>query len=162
MTTQKKKILHLPASAASDTDRAETTPLALIYELIGCEWATTHFMDGRIIPQYTFNLPCVQEKSHPDQECRTCVHCRLMRVQTAHVHRYHHHGMVIPLTEEQGQGVLEALAQEGATPLERQSWKDHVQIQEQVRQEAEARHAQARSSEQQQTGPNGVIPIREA
>jgi hypothetical protein len=80
------------------------TPLSLKLEVTSCRFATVIFPDGKTMPEFIFDRPCVMGKDRPDLDCRHCIHHRILpygATQPAHHNRYEGHGMVMPVADEQ-------------------------------------------------------------
>ncbi len=107
----------------SELERAAATPLAIRLECVGCEFAAMTFPAGEFMPRFHFQTPCPFGKSRPDQECRTCVHRRIIAVGTTEsptAYRYYGQGAIWPLADEPtADQVLRLLG----SPLRRPAWK---------------------------------------
>lgn len=144
---------------AREVARAQSSSLSLSFELVGCQLATTHTTEGRIIPQATFHAPCVLGKTAPDQDCRHCQYHTLTRYGAGRApdgsYRYPHYGAVIPLTEAQAEQLAGFLDTLGTGQLTNPAWADQVERDRQAAAEQERRHAAARAMEAQQRGKVG-------
>lgn len=139
---------------------AKATPLALAFQLVGCQLARPLGVDGgeRVIPTgYEFSVPCVRGYDAPNQECRTCGYCVIRPVgeAAAFQNRYHGHGLIIPVTEEQADAIVDGLDAQGTHALKRPVWEDHFERQRAAIQRQHEDEARARQLERQQAGPFG-------
>lgn len=105
----------LDEAAAAEAAKIKT-PLALGFLLTSCRFATLHdpTAPGDIMPSFSFEtIPCVQGKSAPDQDCRTCQYVHLIPLgfkAAPHEQRYLGAGLVFPIKdEEQARKVATAL-----------------------------------------------------
>lgn len=135
------------------------------FELVGCMYAHMAWPNPEsAIPVYTFHPPCPFGKSIPDQDCRDCAHVRFHPVGTEQEianHRYHRHGMIIPLTEADADAVLETALGTGTAPLRRPEWRAY---QDRLNAAAEARRRdeeRARELERRQVGQATQLRIEE-
>ena len=107
---------------AQEQQRAKS-PLALRFEVVSCEFATTVLPPGRMIPIYTFHPPCPFGKTQPDQDCRMCRHVKLLPMGASDAwwaHRYIGVGAVFPIPDEAcADEVVAALEAHDALPLQR-------------------------------------------
>lgn len=143
---------------------AQRSPLSLSFELVACEYANMTWEENRAIPTYTFHPPCPFGKTIPDQDCRDCAHVRFHPIgQEQHVaaHRYHRHGMIVPVTEEDADAIMDAATARGTAPLGRPQWVHYFRRQEA---EAEARRQdqdRARDLERRQMGTHATRQVVE-
>lgn len=100
------------------------TPLALKLEIVSCRWAREHYDAGKTFP--TIIVPagrCWLGKTTTDQDCRCCSQVKLVPYGInlpPHERRYHEHGMVIPIPDEETSDALaEALHEANLLPLRR-------------------------------------------
>ncbi len=145
-----------------EAQRAAGSPLALVFELLGCEYASMVLPEGRVIPEYHFTtVPCPFGKSQPDQDCRECRHHRVLRhgADQVHAHRYQGYGKVIPVTEAQAQAVEAMLATANTRALRRPAWEAHHAAQQAAIAERHAQEAEAAAKAQRQTGRHAQ-PVR--
>lgn len=137
---------------------AASSPLAVSFQLIGCAFATTDY--GNVageIPEYHFHPPCPFGKARPDQDCRTCSYVQIIPVgsdqrRAAFRHRYHGHGLVIPITDDVADKLVDVLAGEGCVPLARPAWQDYFAQREQDALLQQEREQRARDLELRQSG----------
>lgn len=112
--------------AAHEAARAQNTPLALRFELVGCEFATPDWSAGGVIPNYTFRPPCPFGKKQPDQDCRSCIHHKIHVLGAGEPYwrqRYHGRGYVFPVADEAtADALLEVLEAHDGAPLLRPDW----------------------------------------
>lgn len=131
--TLEQHIASAPQVEAREALMAAKSPLALIYELIGCEYATMHFEEGQAIPRYEFSMhPCIYGKRRPDQDCRDCAHVMYHRMGNIgtqlpmYEKRYPNAGVVIPITEEEADALTDFLEGQNVAPLTRHASKIHA------------------------------------
>lgn len=148
---------------AAEAERARSTSLSLVFEVMCCGLASTTPVEGSEIPRTEFTtVPCIRGYDQPNQECRSCVHGMPRRVGTLRglsANRYHGHGAVFPITEEQADRITDLLEAEGSTPLKNIDWEQHFAAQQQAQQAQHDAEAHARALETQQAGPHGRRPI---
>lgn len=140
---------------------AASSPLAMIFELVSCQLASTQPVEGSTIPSYHFHTRCPFGKLIPDQDCRDCAHVAFIPVGQAAGpanHRYFRRGMVIPVTEAVADKVIEVCAEEGTGPLLRPQWTEDAAEQARRLQQARAAQAQQQELERRQIGPYGKLP----
>lgn len=144
--------LEMQAQAESKEEQdAAKSPLAMVYELLGCEYATMHFQDNQAIPRYDFDThPCIRGKSRPDQDCRDCGHVMYHRMGNIGLQlpmyekRYPNAGMVVALTEEEADDLTDYLESKGIGPLTRHASKIHALKQALINAQARENEAQSR------------------
>lgn len=119
-----------PEREAEEAEHAARSPLALVWELIGCQFARANFAEGKNIPTYEFlTHPCIYGKAQPDQDCRTCAHVTYHRVgsnQPEYERRYLNTGTVTPVTEEEVEAIALFLKERNIKPTERHITKIHT------------------------------------
>ena len=158
---------EIAAREAAQVTRATGTPLALTFELVGCQLATPHFTDetqpdGTVLPvpvpaSYTYHQPCPWGNSAPDQECRDCRLHTITRIGTAErvngQHRYPASGVVLPVTLAQADAVVDYLeATHAVIALTRPRWQAHAAALAVEAAAQEARQAAQRATDAQQQG----------
>jgi hypothetical protein len=161
----------------AEAERAKT-PLALKLEIVGCQLAQmvhpgdpTKPETQQTIPEFIFeNEPCIQGKAQPDQDCRNCVYCKIIPYGNnlpVHHRRYRHHGMVIPIkNEEEATKIAKMLNVLGAKPLVHpplvlHTLKKNLEVARRRRYEARERELarrQAERFEQFRPRPRSVQP----
>lgn len=115
---------------AEESARAARSPMSLVWEVVGCQFAKMNLPADKNIPTYEFlTHPCIFGKSQPDQDCRTCAHVTYHRVgmnQPDYEKRYLNTGTVTPVTEEEMDAIAEFLKERGIKPTERHQTKIHT------------------------------------
>lgn len=160
---------HLDTTAQAEQEErraAAKSPLAVVYELLGCEYATMHFENGKAIPRYDFSMhPCIYGKQRPDQDCRDCGHVMYHRMGNIGIQlplyekRYPNAGVVIPVTEDEADALTDFLEEHDIHPLTRHQSKVHAL--HTALKNATAREEEARRRVQSaQQGQNGTPPPR--
>lgn len=143
---------------------AAKSPLAIVYELLGCEYATMHFDDGKAIPRYDFTMhPCIYGKARPDQDCRDCGHVQYHRMGNLGVQlpmyekRYPNAGVVIPITEEEADKLTDIMEEQGIRPLTRHQSKLHA-LNTALKNATERENEARRRVQNAQQGQGGTPP----
>lgn len=106
----------------TEAARASATPLAVRIECMSCEFAAMTVAPDQFMPAYHFQTPCPYGKARPDQECRGCVHRRVIVLGTTEAptaYRYYGQGAIWPLDDEI---MTDTLLQQLGTPLRRPGW----------------------------------------
>jgi|SRR5579859_1433151 len=120
----------IAAREAREARRAQS-PMAIRFEVIGCEFATMVFPEERMIPIYQFHPPCPFNKTVPDQDCRSCRHHNIRMIGTNEPYwrnRFYGYGAVFPIPDEAtADAVIEVLETHDALPLRRPVWEPETQ-----------------------------------
>lgn len=145
---------------------AAKSPLAIVYDLLGCEYATMHFDNGKAIPRYDFTMhPCIYGKSRPDQDCRDCGHVQYHRIGNMGVQlpmyekRYPNAGVVIPITEEEADLLTDVMEENNIRPLTRHQSKLHA-LNTALTNATERENEARRRVQNAQQGQGGTPPPR--
>lgn len=152
-----------PVSEEAEAARAKSTPLALRFECVGCRYATPTRVDGQVIPRFVFHPPCPFGKPQPDQDCRDCQFHTIIPLGQDQwdKHRYHGYGMVIPLTEEQADAVIDTVHATGASALTRPTWRDYYAQKQQEAAQGLADRERAADLERRQMGSRAAYRVQQ-
>lgn len=148
--TQKEQMEAADAAAAK-------TPLALELRIVSCRWAQEQYDGEHDMPTITFpTIPCPFGKKTTDQDCRDCQFVKLLpygHELPYHEKRYHGHGMVIPIPDEEtSQKLGEALRDLGLKPLKRVEHEIHALEKAIGEAEVRQKELESRALERQQRG----------
>lgn len=134
------------ADEAQEAARAGT-PLCVRLEALSCEFATLIWQEGKSLPVYQFQRPCLYGKAQPDQDCRDCAHRQYIpygKHLPAHEQRYSREGMILPVADEVQAGKLLSLLHAlEMRPLRRPHHEVHA-LKEAISR-GEKRHAEMKS-----------------
>lgn len=146
------------ATETTHAAHAASSPLALRLELVGCQFASEIYPQGQHasnIPQYVWGeLRCPFGKSTPDQDCRDCIHHKIIPLganEAAYTRRYPRYGAVVALSDDDATALAHYLKALGRPALRRVA-SERMAVEQAIARAREARAAEVRREIERQQG----------